>query len=292
MSVIQSIAALALVSAAAASPALAVEGPGVRVEHAAARVIVIAEPRSDYAISINQGRAGLRPLVIRKDGGVTVVDGGYGFTGGIMHFGWNSLNCRGGRMGGQRVAIPGKGDVAVADLPVVTIRAPIDARIGGSGAVYGEVNGARTLDLSNSGCGDWRVGDVRGPLHISMSGSGDVHGAAAGDTSVSISGSSDVMLGQVNGRLETHTSGSGDIRAASVRGPVQTRIAGSGDVTIDGGDSPDVNVSIAGSGDFKFHGGAGAVRVAVAGSGDVEIDHANGPVTKHIAGSGDVHIGR
>ncbi|MFX8577770.1 hypothetical protein ABTM02_19870, partial [Acinetobacter baumannii] len=95
--------------------------------------------------------------------------------------------------------------------------APLDAKIGGSGAVYGEVNGARALDLSNAGCGDWRVGDVHGPLAISLAGSGDVRGGASGDTRVSISGSSDVMLGQVNGRLETHTSGSGDIHAATVR---------------------------------------------------------------------------
>lgn len=290
MSVIHSLAAVSLL-ALAATPALAVEGPGVRVEHAAARVVVIAEPRADYAISISQGHAGLRPLTIRKDGGVTVVDGGYGFTGGFMHFGWDNLNCKGGRNGVQRVSIPGKGEVPVADLPVVTIHAPLDAKIGGSGAVYGEVNGARALDLSNAGCGDWRVGDVHGPLAISMAGSGDVRGGASGDTRVSISGSSDVVLGQVNGRLETHTSGSGDIHAATVRGPVQTRIAGSGDVTIEGGDAPEVNVSIAGSGDFRLHGQAGAVRVAVAGSGDVSIDHARGPVTKHVAGSGDVHIG-
>jgi hypothetical protein len=277
--------------AAAASPALAVEGPGVRVDHAAARVIVIAEPRSDYAISINQGRAGLKPLVIRKDGGVTVVDGGYGFSGGLLHFGWDNLNCKGGP-GGQRVGVPGKGDVAVANLPVVTIRAPLDARIGGSGAVYGEVNGTQALALSNAGCGDWRVADVHGPLHIALSGSGDVHAGSAGEAKVDIAGSSDVYLGQVNGRLDTHISGSGDIRTASVRGPVMSHIAGSGDVVIDGGDSPDVNVSIAGSGDFRFRGNAGAVKVAVAGSGDVDIAHASGPVTKHVAGSGDVRIGR
>ncbi len=266
-------------------------GPGVRVENAAARVVVIAEPRGDYAISINQGRAGLKPLEIRKDGGVTVVDGGYGGRMGIFHIGWDGLNCKGSN-GNQRVVIPGKGEVAVTDLPVVTIHTPLAARVGSSGAVYGEVNVTNALTLSNAGCGDWRIADVHGPLHVSMSGSGDVRGAATGDAYIAISGSSDVILGAVNGRLETHTSGSGDIHAASARGGISTKIAGSGDVTVDGGEAPNVGVSIAGSGDFRFRGTAGAVSASIAGSGDVDIAHATGPVSKHVAGSGDVNIGR
>jgi hypothetical protein len=287
--------------AAGAAPAFAEApnmGPGVRVQNAAARVVVIAEPRSDYTISISQGRAGLKPLEIRKDGGVTVVDGGLGnvhWSWGPKVFGlsggWNGLNCKGSN-NNQRVVIPGKGEVALADLPVVTIHAPLNAHLGSSGAVYGEVNVTDALTLSNAGCGDWRIADVHGPLHLSMSGSGDVRGAATGDAYIAISGSSDVILGAVNGRLETHTSGSGDIHTASARGGISTKIAGSGDVTVDGGETPNVGVSIAGSGDFRFRGTAGAVNASIAGSGDVDIAHATGPVSKHVAGSGDVNIGR
>ena len=295
MSVLHTLRLVALGSVAlaalAAAPAFAQTG-GVRVEHAAARVVVIAEPRGDYAISIDQGRAGLRPLTLRKDGGVTVVDGGYGGNFGLFHMGWDNLNCKGGWDHDPRVAIPGRGDVALRDLPVVTIHAPLNARIGGSGAVYGEVNTTKSLDLSNSGCGDWRIGDVQGPLSIAMSGSGDVRGGSSGDAHIAISGSSDIVLGAVNGRLDTHTSGSGDIHTASARGGIQTRIAGSGNVVVDGGEAPDVGVSIAGSGDFRFHGTAGAVKVSIAGSGDVDIARATGPVSKHVAGSGDVNIGR
>lgn len=278
--------ALALIAGAAE----AAETGGVRVEHAAARVVVIPEARGDYQISINQGRAGLRPLEIRKDGGVTVVDGGYGAPLGIR-WGWDNLNCRGSN-GRQRVDVPGKGEVAVADLPVVTIRTPLDARVGASGAVFGEVGPTRSLDVSNGGCGDWKIADVRGPLHVAMAGSGDLRGQASGEAHVAISGSADVMLGPVGGALDTRTSGSGDIHVASVRGPVDTRIAGSGDVTIDGGQAGDVRVNIAGSGDFTLRGSAASADVHVAGSGDVHIDRVTGAVHKHIAGSGDVIIGR
>ncbi len=283
---------------AAVGPALAADTGGVRVDNAAARVVVIAEPRGDYQISIAQGRAGLKPLTLRRDGGVTVVDGGYDHIGWIwgphvfgLSGGGGGLNCR-GPAGSPRVTVPGRGDVAVADLPVVTIRAPMNARIGASGAVFGEVNLTDSLDLSNSGCGDWRIADVRGPVHIATSGSGDVRGGAAGEAHIAISGSSDVVLGPVNGRLETHTSGSGDIHTASARGGIETRISGSGDVVVDGGEAPEVAVTIAGSGDFRFRGTAGAVNVHIAGSGDVDIARATGPVSKHVAGSGDVNIGR
>jgi len=290
MSIIRAIAAAGLLAGVAAGPALA--DPGVRIDHAAARVVVIAEARSDYAITIDQGHAGLKPLQIVKDGGVTVVDGGYGGPAGWgWAFGNFGLNCR-GPMGHERVSIPGRGEVAVADLPLITIHAPLDAHIGAGQAVFGEVSGARSLDLGDAGCGDWRIGDVHGPVHVAVSGSGDVRGGNVGDAHIAISGSGDVTLGAVNGGLETHTSGSGDIRVAAVSGPINTKISGSGDVVVDGGNAPNVGVAIAGSGDLKFRGTAGAVSVSIAGSGDVEVARATGPISKHVAGSGDVVIGR
>lgn len=288
MSAIHALLAAGLLATLSATPALA--DPGVRIDHAAARVVVIAEPRGDYAITIDQGRAGLKPLAIRKDGGVTTVDGGYGGAGLFGGF-WSGPGCR-GPAGRERVSIPGHGDVAVADLPLVTIHAPLDAHIGAGQAVFGEVRGARSLDLGNAGCGDWRIGEVRGPLHLSLAGSGDVRGGNVGEAHIEVSGSADVSLGAVNGRLRTRTSGSGDIHLAAVAGPIDTKIAGSGDVTVDGGQASEVGVSIAGSGDLKFHGVAGSVNVSIAGSGDVDIARVTGQVSKHVAGSGDVNIGR
>ena len=231
------------------------------------------------------------------DGAVIVVDGGLGHAGWSwgpkvwgMSGGWDGVNCRGSG-DHVRVAVQGK-EVALADLPLVTIRTPMDVHVGGSGAVFGEVGPSASLDLANAGCGDWRAADTRGDLSIALSGSGDVHAGAAGASQVRISGSGDVFMGTVKGALETRTSGSGDIRAASVRGPINTAIAGSGNVVVDGGEASQVGVKIAGSGDFKFRGVAGAVSASIAGSGDVDIARATGPVSRHVAGSGDVNIGR
>ena len=289
---------LGALAASVAVPAMAfAAAPAVRVDHAAARVIVIPENRNDISVTINQGHAGLHPLEISHDGGVIVVEGGLNHMGWSwgprvwgMSGGWDGVNCKGSG-DHVRVAVQGK-EVALADLPVVTIRTPMDVHVGGSGAVFGEVGPSANLDLANAGCGDWRVADTHGDLSIALSGSGDVHAGSASASQIRISGSGDVVIGSVNGALETRTSGSGDIRAASVRGPITTAIAGSGNVVVDGGEASQVGVRIAGSGDFRFRGVAGAVSASIAGSGDVDIARATGPVSRHVAGSGDVNIGR
>lgn len=273
----------------AAAPAFAQE-PTLRIENAAARVVVIPEQRSDVIYTVQPGRAGLPALQTRRDGGAVVLDGGLG--GGWGPFGIHvGMNCQGS--GDRvRVQIPGHGVVALQDLPVVTAHVPLNARIAVGQAVFGEVGPTSSLDFSNAGCGDWRVADVHGPIHIGVSGSGDVRGRSVGPADVHISGSSDVYLGPVNGNLEAHISGSGDVHAASVSGPLVARIAGSGDVTVDGGTSPSVEAHIAGSGDVKFRGTAGQLMASIAGSGDVDVARVTGQITKHIAGSGDVNVGR
>jgi hypothetical protein len=279
--------ALAVPAAASAQPPM-----GLRIEHAAARVVVIPEPRGDVVVSVQQGGAGLPALQVRRDGGVVVVEGGLGGrSGGFWHWGWSGLNCRGS---GARAAvgIPGHGWVPVANLPVITARVPLDARVGAGEAVWGEIGPARSLDLANAGCGDWTVADVRGGLSVSVAGSGDVRAGSAGATRVAVSGSGDVYMVAANGGLDAHVSGSGDVHARAVNGPVGAKIAGSGDVTIDGGQAPNVGVSIAGSGDFRFRGVAGALSAAVVGSGDVDVARVTGPISKHVVGSGDVNVGR
>lgn len=283
------LAATAASACALGDTAFAAGPAAVHVDHAAARVMVIPENRTDYQVTIQPGRAGLKPMTQRYDGGVLVVDGGYGAPMGF-HFGWDDLNCRGSNTH-RRVSVPGRGEVDVQDLPLVTIRAPLDAHIGASGAVFGEISATRSLEFGNAGCGDWRIADVRGPLRLSMSGSGDATVAASAGAHVRIAGSADVRMGPVGGELDAQISGSGDIRAAAVHGPVASQISGSGDVVIDHGDAPRVAVSVAGSGDFTFHGVAAAADIRVAGSGDVVIDRVTGPVSRRVAGSGDISIG-
>ena len=184
--------ALALLALAAAStPAWA--DATLRVEHAAARMVVIPENRADVAYTIQPGRAGLPPIQKRLDGGVTVLDGG--LDGGFWPFGIHrGLNCRGSG-DHVRVSIPGHGEVALQDLPVITAHVPMNADLKVGDAVFGEIGPSASVSFANAGCGDWRVADVHGPAHFAVSGSGDIRAHDAADARVAISGSGDVYGG-------------------------------------------------------------------------------------------------
>ena len=307
----------------AASSAAAQPSPQVQVEHAAARLVVIAEPRNDISVSIQHGPSRLPELAVRREGGRIVVDGGL-----ARPFGGDRLRCVGGSWNGgvhvslfggvhtgsgdnRAVLVEGVGRVPLGELPVITAHVPLDARLATSGAVFGQVGPTRSLALSPVGCGDWAAGHVQGALALNAAGSGDtrvdgageVHGhlAGSGDLAVgpvagaadlSLAGSGDVSAGAIGGPVRLSLSGSGDVTVARVSAPVMANIASSGDVRIHGGRTPDLKVSVAGSGDFNFGGDAGRLSASVVGSGDIQVAHVDGPVSKSVIGSGEVTVGR
>ena len=307
----------------AASAAQAQPGPQVQVEHAAARLVVIAEPRNDISVTVQHGPTRLPELAVRRQGGRIVVDGGL-----ARPFGSDRVRCVGGSWNGvvhvspfggvrsgsgdtRAVLVDGVGRVPLADLPVITAHVPLDARLATSGAVYGQIGSTRSLVLSPSGCGDWAAGHVQGPLSVDAAGSGgtrvngagEVHGrlAGSGDLAVgqvagiadlSLAGSGDVSAGAVGGPVRLSLSGSGDVTLAQVNAPVVANMASSGDVRIHGGRTPDLKVSIAGSGDFTYGGEAGRLTASIVGSGDIHVAHVDGPVSKSVIGSGEVSVGR
>ncbi len=307
-------APLLIAAPAFAAPSLA---DGVRIENAAARVIVIPEARGDVSVTTHGGDARLPQIRTRVEGGTVIVDGG--LRNRIMSCGVINMNMgalfhhdreRGRPSPGQRVMIRGVGPLTLDHLPEITVHVPMSASVSADGAVWGEAGPSDALRLSASGCGDWRVGDVRGPLDVSTNGSGDVIARHAGglhaqlsgsgdlavgdvdrDANIAIAGSGDVLARRIGGRLQSRVNGSGDLKVARADGPIEAQIGGSGDLRIVEGRSPRVTVSVAGSGDFRFGGVAGALDATVAGSGDVYVGRVDGPVSKSVAGSGDIHIG-
>ncbi len=269
-------AGLALGLAGAASAA-----PSVNIIHAAARVTVIPEARSDVQVQIVHANGAL-PLNITRNGDQTVVDGGL-----FMR----PINCH-TTFGKPRVFVFGKGDYSWDDLPQIIVRTPMDAHVSAGEAVWGSIGRANSVDLHDAGCGDWTVDQVAGPLNVAVAGSGDVKAAGAGWAEARISGSGDVNLGQVRGALTASISGSGDVNAGSINGPLDARISGSGDVKINGGQATTMRVHIAGSGDVVLKGTAQSLEASIAGSGDVDVSHVTGSVTKHVSGSGEVNVGR
>ena len=291
----------------------------LRIENAAARVVVIPEQRETLSVTVQHGPSRLPQLQVRQEGGRIVVDGALSQPGPFG--GHERIRCVGGlqanRLFGGRpldtraVVVEQVGRVAYADLPVITVHAPMKLRLAAGSAVYGAVGRSDSASLSLTGCGDWTVADMRGPLAADLIGSGDLragragslhaHLAGSGDLSttavdgaaeVQVAGSGDVSTGAVGGGLTVQLSGSGDVAAARVSGPVRAAIAASGDVRIHAGHASSAEVHVAGSGDFVFDGTANSLSASVVGSGEVRVAHVTGPVSKSVLGSGEVSVGR
>jgi hypothetical protein len=293
---------------AAMAPLAHAGGEQVTLTNYVARVEVIPEERSDVAVSVSAGNPKLPVPKVTRALGRTIVDGGIR---NDKHFFGINITITGGeiRPGGM-VGVKGYGQFLIKDLPLITVRTPMQVKLSSEGTGFGHIGRSETLDLSDSNNGDWRVDPVMGKVSASSSGAGDIHLATAGEVEISSSGSGDftvgdiqalksaqagsgdISVGRVFGPAELSLAGSGDARLAGVRGPVEISIAGSGDVRINEGVAPKFSVSIAGSGDVSFGGTAGDVDVSIAGSGDVSVARATGHVEKNVIGSGDVRVGR
>jgi hypothetical protein len=286
-----------LVAAAALAAAGAASAQELKVEDAAARLIVIPEARNDVQVIVTQGAAGLPPLQVRRlrDGGVEI-DGG--LERRIQGCNDIDLNLGSRRDGTQRaynretVRIRGVGEVAVASLPVITARVPLNAEVAADGAIFGTIGRTRSLELAAASCGTWSVANVEGELEIAAAGSGDIVVGTSRTAEIAVAGSGDVRLGPVGGPLQVSIAGSGDVRAVSVAGGLSASIAGSGDVLVEGGRTGSVSASIVGSGDVRLAGAAQSVNANIMGSGDVRVGQVTGAVRRSVMGSGDVIVGR
>jgi len=258
----------------------AIAAPSIEINNAAARVTLAPEARRDIKVDIFKPDPRL-PLRVWTFAGRTYVDGGL----------WGRMQgC--GAHGGQPVArVRGRSDIPVDALPLIVVRTPMDARISVGGEVWGQAGRSNSLDLGNSGCGGWAVGDVRGRLKVSQAGSGDTRTGSAGAAELSATGSGSITTGAVAGPVVAMNVGSGDINIASVNGPLSARIAGSGQVRVAAGRATSMQASIAGSGGVTLNGVAGSLKASVMGSGDVRVARVTGPVSKSVMGSGVVRVG-
>jgi hypothetical protein len=289
--------ASAIAAAAVAGPAFAKSGPEVEIRHAVARVAVVVEDRNDIAVEVEQGSSGLPAVQVTRDGADVRINGGLGGRRGLFSRGDGLRNCRSGpdtaRTPGEgaSVEVRSLGRINLADAPLIVIRTPRNVNVDASGAVFGSVGrGAASIDLGNSGCGDWNVANSDGRVSLAVAGSGDIRAGTSAELDVSISGAGSITAGATGG-LDVSVSGAGDVIVASVDGPTEISLAGAGDVAVRGGTAPTLSIEIAGVGDVDFDGVAGDVSVSLAGAGDVNVARATGSVSRSVAGVGDIHIG-
>jgi len=272
--------AAAAIAATAGTAAAKEREPRVVVKNAVARVTVIPQDRADVQVVIKTHDPRLT-LTVEKKGDRTIVDG---------DLKWNKIrNCR-GTHDTASADVRDMGTVQWKDMPEVIIYTPRDVEIGASGAVWGYIGRASSVNFSNAGCGDWTIANVSGRLDIAQAGSGDVLAGDVGGLDLSVAGSGDTRLKAVSGKADISIAGSGNVIMASLNGDLDVSIAGSGDIRIFGGRASSVDVSVAGSGDIRFAGEATKVDASFMGSGDLWVTKA-GSVDKTVMGSGGVHVG-
>jgi hypothetical protein len=135
-------------------------GDDLVIEDAAARILITPEDRADFVVQIdNPGRAPMPSVA--SEGDQVRIDG---------HLRGRVGSCREG--GG--VNLEGYGDLTLADLPQITIRAPRSLNVRVERGSSTEIGPSQALSLEMLGCGHAMVGDVSEALAVEINGSGDV----------------------------------------------------------------------------------------------------------------------
>ena len=279
-------AGLILAGLAGAGTASGQAAPQIEIRGAVARVVISPQPRPDITAQIIMGDPRLR-LKVRRHGGKLIIDGGIKrdrIHGCQAHAGPD------GRMTGE-ARIGGLGQVAWGQMPQILISAPRHVKVTASGAVFGSVGRADTLELANEGCGDWTLGDVQGRLRVSQAGDGASRAGRAGSAQLRVAGAGGASMGAVSGEVDIEMAGSGIMRVASVDGPLKVKLAGSGGAFIQGGHASAMTATVAGSGGVTFGGVAQSLKASIAGSGDIRAAKVLGRVEKQTIGSGKVLVG-
>lgn len=275
------IAAGAGLAALAAVPAWA-DGATVRLDHLAARVIVIPEARANITAEVVAGKGSLPKPTLHVSGAELTVAGG--LPASRLH------NCH-IRDHGRGVSLGFWSRVRTEDLPVVTLHVPLDVSIDANGAIIGEIGATHSLKLRQERCGGWRLGDVSERLGLELQGMGDIDVGRVGEANLQLQGLGDVHVRSTRA-LSANLQGLGDVRIDEVNGPVEATLDGMGDLKIKGGHATSFKARLDGMGDIVFSGVADTVDASADGMGSITIAKATGEVHKNASGFSHIKVGR
>jgi hypothetical protein len=179
-----------------------------------------------------------------------------------------------------------------ADLPVITVHAPMDVTVAADSAVEVEITGPlHSLTVAENACGDWKIGDVSDRLEYDLEGRGDVQAGSVGSAKLDLQGLGDLRL-RATGGLDVSMQGLGSVIVDQVNGPVRASLQGLGDLRIKGGQAPQFTADLSGLGSIRFDGVAGAVDASTSGLGNIHVARATGEVRKRQSGLGRVTVGK
>lgn len=275
--------AIALMTAAAAltcaGAASAASAASVEIRDVAARVTVIPEDRSDIKVELLATNPRL-PIEVTTAGAVTIVDGG------LRH---RIRDCH-PRADRPSVFVRGVGRVDNDALPQVVIRTPRNVAVASSGAVFGAVGRAASLELRDSGCSAWTIADVAGQASIDESGAGSVRLGSTGRLDVRLSGAAEIHAVAARQGLDAQLSGAGGVSLEDIAGPMDARVSGLGHVRVRGGHAGLVRAAVSGVGGVDFGGSADNLEASISGLGGIHVNRVTGRVTKSVSGLGHVTV--
>jgi len=272
--------AIAAAAAGLAAASAASAAPSVEIRHAVARVTVVPEDRSDVKVEMLTTNAAL-PLTVRTEGSQTVIDGD------LAHR-INDCHNHGDR---PSAWVRGVGEVTYENMPQIVIHTPRDVTVRTSGAVYGAVGRAASLQMEDSGCSAWTLADVAGDAVLHESGAGSVRMGSSGRLAVHLSGAGSVHATQVRQGLDATLSGAGGVTIDDLNGSVLAHVSGVGHIKATQGHASAVHASISGVGGVELGGDAQSLDASISGFGGIRVKSVSGPVTKSVSGGGHVTIG-
>ena len=181
----------------------------------------------------------------------------------------------GRRVSGANVVISVEGDISINGRSGVSIVAGRSVVMGGSHA-EADVKVRVEVPVGSA----VQIAGVQGNVQV-----GDTNGAFSG----SLLGDSNMSVGKVRD-AQLSLQGSGDIRVGEVNGNLTMNIQGSGDIDVSRGTVPMLNVNVMGSGDATFGGTATDANLSVMGSGDIGVHHVKNRPNRSQMGSGDIDV--
>ena len=269
-----------ILAAAAVFSATGAQAASVEIRDAVARVTVVPQDRSDIKVEIVHAHPDL-PLKVTVSGDRTLIDGD-------LHR--RIRDCNG--MGeSARIHVRGVGRVAYADMPQVVIYTPKAVDVGANGAVVGAIGRSASLDLDNSGCGNWTIADVAGEAELHQSGAGSVKMGSAGSLDLHISGAGSLRAVAVRDGMDARLSGAGGVTIGAFAGPLEAHVSGVGQIRVEEGRASRIKASVSGIGGVDFGGVAQELQASISGLGNIRVKEVTGSVTKSVSGAGRIKIG-
>ena len=117
------------------------------------------------------------------------------------------------------------------------------------------------------------IGDTEGDLYVRVAGTGSVSAGRVKSANLRISGSGDLNIRRVNGRVDA-------------------RVSGAGNINIEGGYASKYSASVSGAGNVNFQGVAEEADLSISGMGNIYLAECKTAPNKSKSGMGSIRVGR